>query len=237
MQSGQNNKRRRFNIDEVQAESKLPILSKIDTILRCTLTVQDICEDSENLEEQTILSLLSLKMGFECLEAMFQVLKVIPKEYGPWREEMARDMFQLLNLDSEVTASALKVLMRCQTSVLVKPVDYTDILHRLLLQQDRDFKDIFAGCLTPPIQACICCGEGLQKSNVPSAVTLFTIKGPVPLRKVELRCRSCGINYGINKYGNKEMGYEFYGLMEPVAEASDCAYIDRLVLSYFTSLR
>ena len=70
MQSGKNNKRRRFNIDEVQAESKSPILSKIDTILRCTLTVQDICEYSENLEEQTILSLLSLKMGFECLEAM-----------------------------------------------------------------------------------------------------------------------------------------------------------------------
>lgn len=184
MQSAYYKKRHRFNINQVEEKNNLPsILSKIDSIMKTT-TAEGICKCTESLEEQKILSLLSLILGYKCMEDIINVLNVVPNECGPWREELATDMLHLLN--SEVNSAVLKVLMRCQTSLLLnKSVDYFDSLQRILIHcaDDYDHEGIFAGCLAPPVDACISCGGCLQKSNSPSLVTLFTIKGPVPLKK------------------------------------------------------
>ena len=78
----------------------------------------------------------------------------------------------------------------------------------------------FAGCLAPPKSYCVQCGSVLQKSNKLTSITLYTISGPLPLKKVELRCRHCKMNYGITKYGNPDAGYQYYDCVGPVAEAS-----------------
>ena len=66
--------------------------------------------------------------------------------------------------------------------------------------------------------------------------TYFTVSGAIPVKKVELRCRSCNMNYGITKYGSSESGYEYYPSLG-TAEASDVAYIVRLLMNLFASLR
>ena len=67
----------------------------------------------------------------------------------------------------------------------------------------------FGGCLAPPTAACYSCNGPLHKNNKPIMATYFTVSGAIPVKKVELRCRSCNVNYGITKYGSSESGYEY----------------------------
>lgn len=113
---------------------------------------------------------------------------------------------------------------------------FSQILESYPDQSSQSSSGCFAGCIAPPTKVCFSCNNELQKNNKPVRVTSYFASGPLPLLKVELRCRSCKVSYGIVKHGNTTEGYEYYGNLG-VVEASDEVYIDQLVMAMYTSLR
>lgn len=61
--------------------------------------------------------------------------------------------------------------------------------------------------------------------------------GPMSFIKVELRCRSCKLNYASSKWGNSSEGYEYYSTLNDTAKASDVVYIDSHVMDIYISLK
>jgi len=95
---------------------------------------------------------------------------------------------------------------------------------------------IFAGCIAPPTASCVRCNGELTKHNSPTLVSFYRINSPLPFLKVELCCCTCGINYGISKFANAKEGYKYY-ICLGIVEASDMAYMDRLFMTMFKSLK
>ena len=179
-------------------------------------------------------AIMMLRFGSIFANDIVSICTVVPVTCGPWRAEIAKELLGLLTpSQSEVIDTALSA---CLKRALVDPrTNYESVFSRVL-DAGKTGISPFAGCLAPPTAVCYNCQGVLQKNNRPVMVTYFTVSGAIPVKKVELRCRNCNINYGITKFGNKEKGYEYYPSLGP-AEASDVAYIDRLVMSHFASLR
>ena len=85
----------------------------------------------------------------------------------------------------------------------------------------------FNAFLSPPVDNCIKCGAKLQLHHVPTTVICYTWNGPIPAAKVTLRCKSCGINYRYEQFGNNEEGYQYYPEERPMIQSSQVRYLDR----------
>lgn len=91
-----------------------------------------------------------------------------------------------------------------------------------------------------PVMYCLnasCDGRGLavyESTNV----TIFTINGPMPTTKINLKCSKCTTNYSYSKFGNKfSSGDRYYNKECPLVEASDVVFLDCKLYHLFASLR
>ena len=232
-------KRLRFDIDKVEITELSCSSTSFAQFLTsiASASVEELHRISSSTDD--FLGLLSIKVGFVNVEEMLQIMRVVPSECGPWRERLAFQLLQLIHPTPTPLADALKTLLQYHSTSLPQQQRqqqalYSDTLDRIL-QSDAS-QPPFAGCLAPPTSHCLECGNSLQSNNEPCYITMYTMSGPIPLKKVELRCRQCNLFYGITKYGSRDSGYSFYSAVG-VAEASDTCYIDRLVMNHFSSLK
>ena len=197
------------------------------------------------------------------MENVLSVISVIPEESGPWRQEIACSLLTFLTGTEKLTTekeNILKIMLDSSIDHFFgQERNYNELFTRVIagnsVKAETECRDVataakrshyatgttarflpFAGCITPPTKVCFFCNSDLQKHNKPSRVTYYLASGPLPFLKVELRCRTCNVNYGIVKYGNNSDGYQYYSSLG-VVEASDAVYIDRLVMAMYTSLR
>lgn len=219
-------------------------------------SVEDHClsDAAEFLSANDILLLSGLKFGFRFVENLMCILSVVPEEAGPWRSDIILTLLNALQSPQELDPEKKKISMFLSTNICksgfpgYKPC-YSEVFSRVLKYSSSQQAQVnqsdspaisllhpFAGCICPPTKTCFLCHNELQKSNKPCIVTYYLVNGPLPVLKVELRCRACGLNYGITKYGNSVEGYKFYD-SPGIVEASDVVYVDRLVISLFASLR
>ena len=204
--------------------------------------------DSKSHEELIaggkLLPLLYVKFGMEYIEDLRLIFSVVPVECGPWRKEIIIDLLQRVR-KHQLNASELKAVdayLQADENGSHSfsndlPTQHRYIQPQVVLEKMVLDADVYGGCICPPTSVCYECGNALSKNNKPSRVTLYTLNGPLPMKKIELRCRHCNIYYGIVKFGNKTDGYHFYATLRSIAEASDVSYIERTVMSFFTSLR
>ena len=199
------------------------------------MSATDIQQCYGDTDCSMLIILLSLKYDYRLIHDMIQVSKVVPMECGPWRRPLCMELLQLIRTLPSSAEEVMSAILACNVSNTGgQTAPYYDVLKKVLKKEQNV---PFAGCLAPPTSICLQCHCSLQKLNNPSLVTLYTAVGPIPLKKVDLRCRSCKITYGITKYGCMELGYKYYDKVGPAAEASVWCYVDRVVMSQFTSLR
>lgn len=98
--------------------------------------------------------------------------------------------------------------------------------------------------LAPPVSSCICgqCtsfGRPLYQHHPPTTVTIFTLNGPVPGTKINLKCSSCSTIYNYCMYGQKtNNGEQFYdGCPRRYLEISDEVYCERSLFELYCHLR
>ena len=188
-----------------------------------------------------LISVMYLKFGFDFVEDLRLVLSVVSEECGPWRKEMVVDLLQRVR-NVTLSPKDVEVVEVCINEPdLSSRVSCTNVLpvqlSQLILEKRVMIGDAYGGCISPPTSICYQCGFKLAKNNKPIDVTLFTATGSLPMKKVELRCRHCSLNYGVAKFGNKKDGYQYYSSPRYVVEASDVCYIDRTVMTFFSALR
>ncbi|XP_074645884.1 uncharacterized protein LOC141902144 [Tubulanus polymorphus] len=86
--------------------------------------------------------------------------------------------------------------------------------------------------LGPPSGQCFICNRSLHIHNKPISVKYVTFKGEIQWKfKIDLRCKSRGINNLFDKYGNMRTGYRFYKKARDVIVASDKIILDRAVFN------
>jgi len=243
-----------------------------DELERSLFLEKEICEAFEkinitnsNLDPEKIIGFAAIKLGFAFVENLLAVLKVVPEESGPWREEIASLLLAMVEGRKTLNTEEKYMLkMACHSSKFKSALTgqalesyYTHIFSQLVIRNETycntNFEasdqppstgaaalpweeQIFAGCIAPPTKVCFVCRGNLQKHNKPSCVTYYLASGPLPILKVELRCRVCKLNYGISKFGNTNGGLKYYD-RAGIVEASDAVYIDRLMMDMFASLR
>ena len=188
---------------------------------------------------------------FRFIENLMSILSVVPEEAGPWRIDIVDALLSALQSPQELNPEQKKISLfisksffkngfpghkQCYSEVFSRALQYSSTQQLQANQTNITSLLPFAGCVCPPTKTCLLCHQELQKNNKPCVVTYYLVNGPLPVLKVELRCRSCGLNYGITKYGNGVQGYKFYD-STGIVEASDAVYVERLVLSLFAALR
>lgn len=244
-------KKRKLNFDFEELgrgyEETIGWFAKIESSL------EDCClsDAAEFLTPDKILLLAGLKFGFRYLENLMSTLSVVPEEAGPWRSDVILTLLTTLQSPQELSPEQKNLAVFISKSIFKDGFPghqqcHSEIFSRVLKSSSTQLSKAnqiniasllpFAGCICPPTKTCLLCQQDLQKNNKPCIVTNYLVNGPLPFLKVELRCRTCGLSYGITKYGNNEEGYKFYE-SSGIAEASDVAYVDRLVISLFASLR
>jgi len=221
----------------------------------CSAVERISITNNTNLDFENAVGVAVLKFGLKFVENLLLLLRVIPEESGPWRREVASSLLTMLDgkpLDSEKTR-ILNIAL--ESSQFKKDTGgqkiesyYIQTLSTAIKNTDDEQSSAtsqackwglqpFAGCIAPPTKHCFVCSGQLTKHNKPCRVTYYLASGPLPFIKVELRCRSCKLNYAISKWGNSSEGYEYYGTLNDVVEASDVVYIDRYVMDMYISLK
>ena len=96
----------------------------------------------------------------------------------------------------------------------------------------------YAKFLSPPLQCCLNCSEGVTMHNPPSNPTLFTLEGPIPASKITLECKDCGISYGIGRYADKT-GLQYYpkSVAVDLIEVTNTTYMSPYLYRWLPSLR
>ena len=213
------------------------------------------CHISDNealnfLDPEEFLNFAAIKCGYHFIQNLFLVLNAVPEESGPWRAEITRKLLlyssgkTALTKDEESIVQTILQSSTFRDGIYKFAESYSQVFAKCLYHNrgknafysKADEFPPFAGCIAPATKVCLVCNQELQKHNKPCLITYYLASGPLPFLKVELRCRTCEINYGIVKYGNSTDGYKHYDNLG-VIEASDVVYIDRLVMAMFTSLR
>lgn len=90
----------------------------------------------------------------------------------------------------------------------------------------------FVEVLSPPTAHCFHCFKSLHVHNKPCIVSIFGLNGPRYGLKITLRCVSCKINYGYDKFGNEEEGTSFYSEPRCNVVATNKAMFDRRLCSF-----
>lgn len=98
--------------------------------------------------------------------------------------------------------------------------------------------------LVPPVSCCInkqcrCYAKPLYRHHPPTAVTVFTLSGPNPGTKINLKCRGCSTIYNYSMYGQKSVnGEQFYeGSPRQYIEVTDEVYCERSLFELYCLLR
>ncbi|CAG2206275.1 unnamed protein product [Mytilus edulis] len=107
----------------------------------------------------------------------------------------------------------------------------TDCLHlsdTILWNCQYKYKEPFHKFLIPPVSDCLQCHGTLYTFNVTN-VTVFTLEGPLPARKLTLRCKKgCGATYSIDTY-NSSSTTKFYDFPTQWISASNKVFISDTV--------
>lgn len=228
-------KRKRIFFDPEKDESETADV--LDEVKKLAIQVSLTQDDTILLSTDDLLTILVIRFGYTFVEELRLVMTVMPKECGPWRRELVMDLFSQIRKCS-LTAIDLQAIDAClsDASMILPPVTYDH--YGQVLEKLEHTSNPYGGCLSPPISVCNQCGSDLVKNNKPSNISFYMINGSIPMKKVDLRCRECELNYGITKYGNnKDVGYKYYPELRKFAEASDVCVLDRLVMNTFASLR
>lgn len=188
-----------------------------------------------DLDTQDLLKILVVTFGFTFVEDLRLVMTVVPNECGPWHRELVLELFSFVR-KSALTETEVNAVDACLSGNFV-PSPASCHHYKCVLDKLQHIRLSYGGCFSPPTSVCYRCGNDLVKNNKPSIVSFYTTEELLPMKKVDLRCRQCQINYGITKYGNSKDGYIYYPQLRRYAEASDVCFLDRLVMNMFASLR
>ena len=242
-------KKRKVNFDIEELGRGYEQIQQWFSKLKSSLDDCCLSDAADILSPDNILSLSGLKFGFRFVENLMSILSVVPEEAGPWRSEIILVLLNTLQSPNELSPEQKDVALFISQSIYKNGFAghrqcYSEVFSHVLnfsnhLQSNQSSIASllpFAGCIGPPTKTCLLCHQELQKNNKPCIITHYLVNGPLPFLKVELRCRTCRLSYGITKYGNNEDGYKFYDSSGTV-EASNVVYVDRLVMSLFASLR
>ena len=239
-----------FDLDDVEKrseETQRAILELNKALENC-----HIAEALNFLDPEEFLNFATVKCGYSFVQDLLLTLSAVPEECEPWRAELTRKLFMYsrgkmsLHNDEDSVVKAFLQYSSFKSEIYKQTECYNAVfskcicnslrnttmpatIPRSFITAETDKFVPFAGCIAPPAKVCLLCDQELQKHNNPCVVTYYLPSGPLPFLKVELRCRTCGINYGIVKYGNSTEGYKHYDGVG-VIEASDVVYIDRLVM-------
>lgn len=224
------------NLDVILGKTQQWVTELNDSVERCFTSGIDI----DFLHEDVLIAITVMKFGFQFLQDTFLALEAVPENCGPWQKEILLQMLSsmrgsknLSHQQEQIVYCLIKKMGKGANGYATFDVN-NKIWCRVLSNKKQTLSAI--GCMAPPTKLCYFCSELLQKNNTPSVVTMFAPCGPMPFFKVELRCRSCKINYGITKFGNTTNGYKYYDHIG-IIEASNMVYIDRLVMEQFGALR
>ena len=244
-------KRKRFDLDELEAEISATeelIATLDDCVERCFRSGIRLDTFPENI----LIAVTVLKYGLQFVQDILLAFEAVPDNCGPWREEIIIQMLNFMQRTEDgvprnserasIVHSFLKIFSKRKKAK--GPREATRTFSRILSNENTSPEVdsalqtplLFSGSIAPPTNLCLVCGGNLHVNNKPTMVTLYHIDGPLPFVKVELRCRSCQINYGIAKYGNIMHGYRYYDQLG-IIEASNTVYIDRLLMEMFVALR
>lgn len=117
------------------------------------------------------------------------------------------------------------------SSLIRRFPDMTDCLHlsdNILWNCQYKYKEPFHKFLVPPVSDCLQCHGTLYTFNVTN-VTVFTLEGPLPARKLTLRCKKgCGATYSIDTY-NSSSTTKFYDFPTQWISASNKVFISDTV--------
>jgi len=242
-------KRKLLDLDQLEAEftTSHQLISGLEELVEQCFS-SGICLDA--LPENVLIAVTVLKYGFQFVKDIMLAFESVPGSCGPWQEEIIMQLVASMtkgngNLNPQqilIIRSFMQLYLKRYT--IKYPTAATTVFSRVLCNNVSPEVDqvhppqcsVVAGCIAPPTNLCFVCGGNLHANNKPTMVTLYHVSGPLPFLKVELRCRTCQINYSITKHGNSMHGYRYYDHLG-IIEASNSVYIDRLLMEIFVALR
>ena len=76
--------------------------------------------------------------------------------------------------------------------------DYTSDFEKVLLRLNGSGKVNFSRFIAPPVTDCLHCGSLLIAPNPPRSGIVYTLRGPQPLTKLNLRCQDCKVSLPVS---------------------------------------
>ena len=198
--------------------------SRLDTIQKKVCTEVDrakniltSCDLNDIQKEENVLLILVAKLGFSALQTLISAVNQIPKQFY------------------HRTLYIAQILKECGKSVSVADCElYIDILTScttVTAVGSTEKNVLWPSFLVCQLETCIvdgCDGRLFGEKSDTTSCTLFTLSGPVPAIKSVLKCRNCGIRYGIDKYHLPNGSSKFYpdGYNQKFVSASNKVYFD-----------
>ena len=194
--------------------------------------------------EVTVLTMIAY-LGYGAYFGAQHAAKLVPKSYNKYRNTV---VFEIMNSFS-----------RTDTPGHFKEENLTDLLevldhhsqfnitnetaNNVLTRLTEERGEVFTMFLLPPVSACIntSCrisgnNDSLTPNHSPVDVSVFDFDGPIPVSKINLKCRSCCTIYGYNKYGKKKTdGERFYDTERELVEVTDVVYVTTRMYSMYIS--
>ena len=184
-------------------------------------------------------------LGLSGVSALKRAMEVVPS--GLCKEDRLQFISNIVTVQQESHApDILSVPTRDIHSFLPHSdkINYFQQDGEALRKASYTFGSAHTSFLVPPVSCCInqeCrhYSKSLYRHHPPTAVTVFTLNGPIPATKINLKCRDCNTIYNYSMYGQKssngEQSYE--GSPRNYIEVTDEVYCERNLFQLYCLLR
>ena len=172
----------------VQHFRKTLSLAKITEMLRTVHTV-----------DFDVAGLLALLLGFDIVMWTMRAINHVPKAFDCYKKSRSGIIHQIVDflcpqrgLTPEIMEEVVTFLEEFGSnwSLFVNDSEF----ERALLRLNGSGKVNFSRFIAPPVTDCLHCGSLLITPNPPSSGIVYTLRGPQPLTKLNLRCQDCKVS-------------------------------------------
>ena len=206
------------------------------------LEMTQILSDKNEIGEEAMVFILSSKLTTKGLLTLAKAINHVPASYS----QTGYKDYSNLRLYT-ISAIMKKAGFAIGTNDLSRYVSLVEThCSSLCSSLDNDLNGVlwkateeecFNCMMTPPVNQCLNCKKQLTTNNKPNKATLFTLNGPIPATKLQLRCRDCSIQYRVCHFTDKSGQHLYPKSHRPfLMEASNVSYVDKALYEWIPSL-
>ena len=148
-----------------------------------------------------VAGLLALLLGFDVVMWTMLAINHVPKAFDRYKKSRSGIIHKIVDFLCPQRGITLEIMEEVVTfldefgsnwSFFVN--DYTSEFETALFWLNGSGKVNFSRFIAPPVTDCLHCGSILIAPNPPSSGIVYTLRGPQPLTKLNLRCQDCKVS-------------------------------------------